>query len=793
MLFTVAHELTHFIKDWSSVKYRALADALVKQYQKQGVSVSELVDNQIAKAKQNGREMSRPEAFDEMVADSMESMLTDENAAAFLERLAQRDKGLKEKIVSWLKELAAKLKNALSAYKDVKPDSPEGKMVAEMEDFRKEIMGIYTSALVDAGENFRENGGTLTSDGDYLYSERVTDKDTLDFLNSQETVTTYKTMQIVDGKLYPPVASRIGGKHEDYSVLGEWEQATEHPELIKENGKFKLDKGKGQGSIEAAYNPYMHSSNLVINDQFSGAYARDNLVTVECEVPVSELTSGYRAQYAKDSVGWHAWHTGTVAGAIRKATGVERQVLLSRWIKPVRILSDSEVAAMYKDLLDGTDISVPDNVVTPSLLSELKKAGVKINESGRVKHSYREGGEKYSDRYISSDIDTNVLSLVERVKSGHYSDNEKVFFNTVSDKIASTIEKITGIDVKGFRVAIEARQIYHILNDHGPKGTSDHSMADPNDIARIRYTLDDPDDIRESGTTKAYTHFKNGKNRLAPTVLYEKSIGDKSYYVVQAVPDTKAKILYIVSAFIGKSGYKKEVQQLINANGSDATAKTGSAETSNYSIRDPNSVVKQKFSDRDPTAEATRAALEKENGKLREDVSRLRELLRLQGKVTGGTVMKPSSVEAAARWLNKYAWAKADVKELSRMLTEFYRFLATDKDYAWEDVHQRAMVIAEYLQDNVQIKPQMSDYARDVLRDIRGIKITLDESQRADVEYQYGSYEAFRKAAFGNVTFVKEGGIPLDSQWKEWASLYPGTFDSEITANDQPLSTRAVA
>ena len=136
--------------------------------------------------------------------------------------------------------------------------------------------------------------------------------------------------------------------------------------------------------------------------------------------------------------------------------------------------------------------------------------------------------------------------------------------------------------------------------------------------------------------------------------------------------------------------------------------------------------------------------MEKENGKLREDVSWLRELLRLQGKVTGGTVMKPSSVEAAARWLNKYAGAKADVKELSRMLTEFYRFIATDKDYGWEDVHEHAMVIAEYLQDNVQIKPQMSDYARDVLRDIRGIKITLDDSQRAEAEYQYGCVDAIK-------------------------------------------------
>lgn len=234
----------------------------------------------------------------------------------------------------------------------------------------------------------------------FRYSERVTDKKTLDFLNRQKTVKTYKTMQLVDGKLYPPMAARTNGQYEDYSVLGQWEQATEHPELVRD-GKYKLDKGKGQGSISAAYNPYMHSSNLVLNDQFSGAYARPNLVTVECEVPVSELTSGYRADGAKDAVGWHAWHTGTVAGQLRAKTGTERQVLLSRWIKPVRILSDAEVAQMYKRLLNGTDIAVPDNVVTPSLLRELRKVGVSIKESGRITARNAQEGVKFSDRDYS--------------------------------------------------------------------------------------------------------------------------------------------------------------------------------------------------------------------------------------------------------------------------------------------------------------------------------------------------------------------------------------------------------
>lgn len=271
--------------------------------------------------------------------------------------------------------------------------------------YNKELSQETAAKLADAKLSTRDAEATGQYADGVKFSERVTDKETLKFLNGQKTITTYKTMQLVDGKLYPPMAARTEGKYEDYSILGQWEQATEHPELITDGNQYKLDKGKGQGSLKAAYNPYMHSSNLVINDQFSGAYSRPQLVTVECEVPVSELTSGYHAQYAKDSVGWHAWHTGTVAGQLRKARGIERQVFLSRWIKPVRIVPDSEVASMYKNLLDGTDIAVPDNVVTPSLLAELKKAGVKTKESGKVKMAerddltYAEITEKQRDLY----------------------------------------------------------------------------------------------------------------------------------------------------------------------------------------------------------------------------------------------------------------------------------------------------------------------------------------------------------------------------------------------------------
>ncbi|MCI6957800.1 MAG: hypothetical protein MR763_10715 [Clostridiales bacterium] len=597
------------------MKYRALADALVKQYQKQGVSVSKLVDNQTAKAKQNGRELSRPEAFDEVVADSMESMLTDENAAAFLEKLSQRDKGLKEKIVSWLKELAAKLKNALTAYKDVKPDSPEGKMVAEMEEFRKEIMGIYTSALVDAGENFRENGGNKKStqeggDVRYMVREGILTENT----SEQERYELLRNQYISFAEINEDAIKDIN-----------LEECNTRKKSAVTDGLVKLAQKLG-------------------------------ILNVDLKNSEIEFTFQYSTGNFRKSIHHQLEYGGTYQDYVK-------------------------AMSCFMDLIE--------NAVPIEIHNEKKTGTTKANKDLKLVYVLVSG---FKD-------DLNIVPVQMEVKT-FWSSDPKLYLTVALTKIDS-----------------------EVLEKAPESIDADTPLLFP------------------ESTYSLQSLFKN--------------VNPKDGRFLKYVPDG---FLYNEQKLSKKNALEKQEQE--------------------YDL--------YRFSDRDPTAEATRAALEKENGKLREDVSRLRELLRLQGKVTGGTVPKQSSVEAAAKWLNKYAGAKADVKELSGMLTDFYKFLATDKDYSWDDVHQRAMVIARHLQDNVQIKQQISDYARDVLREVRGTKITLGESQRAEVERMYGSYEAFRKAAFGTVTFVKEGGIPLDSQWQEWSTMFPGTFDSEITASDQP-------
>lgn len=223
---------------------------------------------------------------------------------------------------------------------------------------------------------------------------RVTEPEELDKLNKEKTFRMYSGMQEVDGKLYSPMAAIIDGKRTDATEIGAWMGADERPDLVK-NGKFQLVKtdknpGAGEGPVPAAYNPYMHTSTSVMNDQFSGAYARGNIKVVEWEIPESEKTSGYHAVGAKDSVGLVPWTSGTVNSLLPKDR--QRSVMLSRWRKAVRIVPDEEVAEKIAAQLSGTGLAIPWNVVTPNQLRELAKLGVPITtvEQGRQNPEVKE-------------------------------------------------------------------------------------------------------------------------------------------------------------------------------------------------------------------------------------------------------------------------------------------------------------------------------------------------------------------------------------------------------------------
>lgn len=253
------------------------------------------------------------------------------------------------------------------------------------------------NSLASETEDVNRDEQIVMNGNDASYSI-VKDPETIKKLDKEDTVKVYRAMQVgEDGKLYPPMAAKVKGKFVEPIELGKWEQADERPELADDKGMFTLNKGNGK-SLKAAYNPYIHTSRTPLNDQFSEAQNRPNIVTVEVEVPKSELTSGYKADKAKDAVGEVEWKAGIIQGQL---TG-KRKVVLSRWDKPVRIVPDSEVAdVIVNDMFKGKNITMPSNVVTPSLRKELEKRGVPFVETdnrGRIVGGENDGVH-YSKMY----------------------------------------------------------------------------------------------------------------------------------------------------------------------------------------------------------------------------------------------------------------------------------------------------------------------------------------------------------------------------------------------------------
>lgn len=335
-------------------------------------AINDIIDN-VVSGKRFEESISRQEA--EITKDKADIQELDKREG---KSFAEEDKLVRAKEL--FEEYSEKMKEEME-----KKEAKYAKLDKEVEDLDEDA---FSSSEDD-------------EEDDNLYRDATEDESA--WLDSQETVKVYRAMQVIDGKLYPPMMAAVKGKLVVPRELGTWEVADEREDIIKftktnKNGDVvgyvDLDKGskdatgkKATVTRDVAYNPYWHTSRSPLNDQFSSAWIRPNIVTVEVEVPVSELSSGYRAKFSKDPVGETDWHAGPVTKQLVDQGHEPRKVILSRYDKPVRVLSNAEVADRIASYVKGYDVVIPENVVTPQVKVELEKHGVKIGEPKGVKKS----------------------------------------------------------------------------------------------------------------------------------------------------------------------------------------------------------------------------------------------------------------------------------------------------------------------------------------------------------------------------------------------------------------------
>lgn len=148
ILKTMSHELTHFIQR-NSGQYEALKEFVANHVLESGDSIERLARQKLDN--DSTGELTMDGAMDEVVADACEMMLRNTEA---VQRLANENRSLAEKIRDWIGDFVKKLR---AAFKGDRATHDEARA---MLDRMVELQKLWDDALVDAAKVKAANGKT---------------------------------------------------------------------------------------------------------------------------------------------------------------------------------------------------------------------------------------------------------------------------------------------------------------------------------------------------------------------------------------------------------------------------------------------------------------------------------------------------------------------------------------------------------------------------------------------------------------------------------------------------------
>ena len=162
-LYTLGHEVTHYIKEWSPRKFEALADFVLEQM---GVDAETAIADKLASLKRLGivtDTMTVAEANalarEELVAEGMELVLTD---GKVLEELTHTDRSLWQEVKAWIQNIISKIRKY---YGELNQASKTAQVLKETVESLDEIERLFTEGVTEAGERTRTaEAGVIVDD-----------------------------------------------------------------------------------------------------------------------------------------------------------------------------------------------------------------------------------------------------------------------------------------------------------------------------------------------------------------------------------------------------------------------------------------------------------------------------------------------------------------------------------------------------------------------------------------------------------------------------------------------------
>lgn len=789
LLFTAAHELTHYMRDYAPDKFGTLADFLLTQYGEHGVSVSELVERQMGIAEADGRQIDYDTAFEEVVASSMETMLQSGNVVEAVAKLKAKDQTLWEKFAEYFRDLAKRLRKA---FQGLTPTSREGRYVGAMKDAAERLEALFTDALVTASERERTKN---TAEGGVRYQARQSKKDPRQL--DPRTVTKSDVVELLEnaqggaiyGNTYIPI--RINTP----ACLIYW--ARERRGEIIDNNPIAMSAEKAYQAMarkgsDTKGRPHMLSVNdmvSIIEGMSDPQYivyqgANDRYVEV-----VNYSTSEGRKAFAilevgdaKDSVYMNGYEGGLYnilvttyppdAGKLQDLLkNPSNEIVYDKKKDAPQRTSGSTVPSVLNDTPFFND-SIPhesdsvkrkfstsergnDSPVKPKFENVTEsqqfkrwfgdwqnhpdKASKVVNDDGTPKVMYHGSANQFTvfDKRrakASGTFGKGFYFSDSNSHAGTYGALYEVYLN-IRHPLQGGKTKVTTAQIRKFLEAVAENEDYSIEN---------YGTYNVEEILRKVTSRDAFAVIRDINTT---------------------AIGDFS----------EAIALFNEVCGTGFDGIITETETVVfePTQIKSATDNIGSFDKNNPDIR---------YS----TDSADIPTLQADNAALRADNDRLVQLLNLQRTEANGTRFTEESVRAASKRLMDWAGARGDVRELAGMLHSLYEYIARGQNVAWDTIRERSEPIVNWLSAHRKNASERDPEVQDLRRYLRPLKVKLSDAQRRQVEALYGSYNEYRKQLFGTVNLSKEAPVTLDELWSEMADQFPGIFDASEVDTDMP-------
>ena len=181
MLYTLAHEIGHYIAKWNAADFKAISDFLFEHYAA-STPVAELIEAKKEVVRKSYKMDKKPipgdaqleqEAQEELVCDMLSKVLADQHAYDVLMELKQKDLRLFRKLGRAIKLILQRLGKAIGVYQDQEPAAwyAAGTRNFGEKAFR-ELQELYVMAFEQADANYLESltpgeeGTVFSEDGD---------------------------------------------------------------------------------------------------------------------------------------------------------------------------------------------------------------------------------------------------------------------------------------------------------------------------------------------------------------------------------------------------------------------------------------------------------------------------------------------------------------------------------------------------------------------------------------------------------------------------------------------------